>query len=337
MFDWDGSPRPISDEQVPCFSILSKVLTRRDQLKVRKPKGKKGDKGDEENECEDGEGEGDVEGEGEASKHGSRKRVKKANGKGKEPQKKAKGKGKGKGKTGKKAKESDEAGDGKTAPKRTRKSKEAHDDDAVDTVAKGDAPPKPKASTSKPTSKAKASPKSKSKASPKPKSKASRTKSSRSASSAPSPSGPAAREELDESHADAPEIAEPVKKPQKRGPRRVATPQSRAPDAPMTDESMVELKKSFKGEIIHQWKSGKTRLNGGDFPVRSFDHTTLSCYFTRSRPSIVLRAKKKQYPMRTNLEYFNFSFNIKDVCNVGLAMKCAVEAASCLTISLIDL
>ena len=46
MFDWDVSPLPISDEQVPCFSILSKVLTRRDQLKVRKPKGKKGDKGD---------------------------------------------------------------------------------------------------------------------------------------------------------------------------------------------------------------------------------------------------------------------------------------------------
>jgi hypothetical protein len=117
----------------------------------------------------------------------------------------------------------------------------------------------------------------------------------------------------------------------------VATPQSRAPDAPMTDESMVELKKSFKGEIIHQWKSGKTRLTAGDFPVRSFEHTTLSCYFTRSRPSIGLRAKKKQYPMRTNLEYFNFSFNIKDVCNVGLAMKCAVEAASCLMISHIDL
>ena len=170
-----------------------------------------------------------------------------------------------------------------------------------------------------PKKKAKASPKASPKVSPKKRARCSRGGKS---AAAPSPS----EHEGHDAAADAsPETVKP--EPKRRG-RKVATPQARGPSS--VGLSPEDLKGAFRGEISHQWKWGKSRLNGDDFPPASFEKTTLSCYYTRSRPSVGLRAKKKDYPMRTNLECYNFSFNL---CNIGLAMKCALVAVSCPVVS----
>ena len=181
----------------------------------------------------------------------------------------------------------------------------------------------PKVLKKKPRAKGKAKALPKKKASPKATPKASpKTKSRRSRGGK---SAPAAGS----SPPDAAVVEAPSEKPEpKRRARKVATPQAHVPSS--VGMNPEDLKRAFRGEISHQWKSGKSLLNGNDFPSVSFEKITLSCYYNRSRPSVGLRAKKKDYPMRTNLECYNFSFNLKDVCNIGLAMKCAVVAVSCL-------
>lgn len=251
------------------------MVTRRDQLGIRKRRGKgKGKKGDDQDEGE------------KVPKKGV-----------KAPRKK-----KGDGKSGEKP------------PRKTRKAKDPKDTEASDSadVSKGDQK-KPRAK-----GKAKASPKKK--ASPKATPKASRKRKSKSAGAGScSPSDAAVDAAVD---------APPEKPEPKRRARRVATPQAaRGPSSRCVNPE--DFRGAFRGEISHQWKSGKSRLTGDDFPPFLFQKTTLSCYYTRSRPSVGLRAKKKDYPMRTNLECYNFSFNLKDVCNIGLAMKCAVVAVSC--------
>ena len=87
----------------------------------------------------------------------------------------------------------------------------------------------------------------------------------------------------------------------------------------LTPDQMVD---SFKAELARQWKSGKTDLRAGDFTPDCYDKSTLSCYFTRSRPAIGVKARGTA-KKGVNKEYAYFSFNLKEVCNVGLAMRCA--------------
>ena len=279
-------------------SWLAQVVTRREQLGMRRKKGKnkKGDDHDDE---------------------GVKATSKQTN----------KGDAKAASKT-KKNEEGIKKRRGKTCkakgPKDTEASESSKEDGGSNCVPKK-AQPKGKAKA-----KAKVSPKKKAKASPKASPKVSpkkRARCSRGGKSAAAPS-PSEHEGHDAAADASPETVKP--EPKRRG-RKVATPQARGPSS--VGLSPEDLKGAFRGEISHQWKSGKSRLNGDDFPPASFEKTTLSCYYTRSRPSVGLRAKKKDYPMRTNLECYNFSFNLKDVCNIGLAMKCALVAVSCPVVS----
>ena len=128
--------------------------------------------------------------------------------------------------------------------------------------------------------------------------------------------GPAASSEPESKAAD-----------KSRKPRKIATPQSVVQlEDPVEKERFEGLIKSLKQELYHHWKSGKTNLTLADCSPQCFERSTLSCYFTRSRPAIGL--KVKGHCPRTNKEYAYFSFNLKDVCNVGFAMRCAVEFAS---------
>ena len=120
------------------------------------------------------------------------------------------------------------------------------------------------------------------------------------------------------------EAVEPVKPEPKRRGRMVATPQVQAevPPPMATDLTVEQMKDSFKSELSHQWKSSKTNLGSDDFPSVCFASSTLSCYFSRSRPAIGVKARGTA-KKGVNKEYAYFSFNLKEVCNVGLAMRCA--------------
>lgn len=85
---------------------------------------------------------------------------------------------------------------------------------------------------------------------------------------------------------------------------------------------MKDEVEGLKGELIFQWKSGKHPLDSSDFEHRSFNKSWLSSYFKRARPAIALKTSKPT--SRKNKEFAYYSFNVKDVCNAGLAMKCAV-------------
>ena len=151
---------------------------------------------------------------------------------------------------------------------------------------------------------------------------------SRSMPSIPNPS-PASPAEL-------PSRSVEMKPEPKRRARKVATPQAQEippPEIPpleippvparmdvdLTPEQMVD---TFKAELSRQWKSGKTDLRAGDFRQSIYTRSTLSCYFSRSRPAIGVKARGSA-KKGVNKEYAYFSFNLKEVCNVGLAMRCA--------------
>ncbi|CAK9062716.1 unnamed protein product [Durusdinium trenchii] len=114
----------------------------------------------------------------------------------------------------------------------------------------------------------------------------------------------------------------------KRGPRgrKVATPQQRPPQPTVESGVIPELLRSFKNELSHHWKMGKTNLKREDFPPRSYERSGINGYYTRARPAVGLRVKGATW--RTNREYANFSFSLKDTCNIGLAMACAVATAT---------
>lgn len=235
------------------------------------------------------------------------------------------GRGKGKGKGKQNPAEVKDTSTSKTARESKNKGAEKDEGSKVDHVElEGDeAKPTRKGranAKAKAKAKAKASPKAKSKAKASPKKRA--NKKSKPATSEPSaPSGP---DDLD----GAGDAGGAPGKAAKRVSRRVATPQNSS--QPL--DILEDFKHSFKGEIAYQWKSGRTKLTGEDFTNPKFEQSTLSPYYTRARPSVGLKARKKDYPQRTNLEYANFSFNLKDVCNIGLAMKCALVAVSWLII-----
>lgn len=127
--------------------------------------------------------------------------------------------------------------------------------------------------------------------------------------------------------------AKPAKETKTAKGRMVATPQQRPPPAPPSYEIKVmeELIPSFKGELSHQWKSGKTNLKLQDFEPAVFERCTMSNYFSRSRPAIGLKVRKNAHvgschrTTPSNHEWAYFSFGLKDVCNVGLAWKCATH------------
>ncbi len=117
----------------------------------------------------------------------------------------------------------------------------------------------------------------------------------------------------------------PVQPQPKRRGRKVATPQVQVVQvvqAEVPELTMEEMKDSFKAELSRQWKSGKTNLGSDDFSSNCFTSSTLSCYFSRSRPAIGVKSRGTA-KKGVNKEYAYFSFNLKDVCNVGLAMRCA--------------
>ena len=256
--------------------------------------------------------------------------------------KEAKGKGKGKGrgknkdtenqkKPGKKKPDEETNGNDdeecKKPVKRTRKRKAATESESVEPEV-GES--KDGAGSSKDTKKTektektkKTAAKSKAKAkssSPKPKAspkKKGRNSKGAAAKKASSPSASASPAELEGAAAE-PEDSKPTRR------RKVATPQNQSPPS---GQILGDLLKQFKGEIAHQWK-GKGFLGRDDFPHLKLSHVGLSCYFTRSRPAIGVVAKKKHYPMKTNLEFANYSFNLIDVHNVGLAHRCAVVTVS---------
>ena len=275
---------------------IAKVLTRRDQLGMRKKKGKgKGDKG-KKSDAEDGECD-----QGSQKRKKPRVAGKKKHGKTNTTKRARKVKGK------------DSEAEVCDTPDAPGSSKGGQKNAVCKGKAKSKASPKKRGS---PKSTRKPVPK----ASPKKKSRGSKVK-----PSAGSPSelpGGSAADDVEPG-----KVKEPMPK---RRTRRVATPQAHV-SAPV-GLNLQDLKRCFWGEIAHQWKSGKKNLKGGDFSLSSFEKTTLSCYYSRARPSIGLRGKKKDYPMRTNLECYNFSFNLKDVLNVGLAMKCALVAVSWLMV-----
>lgn len=110
--------------------------------------------------------------------------------------------------------------------------------------------------------------------------------------------------------------------------RKVATPQAGLMSIPeQTATVITELVPVLKAESTRQWKSGKTDLKHCDFEPDNFSRCALNKYFTRARPAIGLRTRGHvDSPYRKspkNTEWANFSFKMADVCNVGLAFKCA--------------
>jgi len=95
-----------------------------------------------------------------------------------------------------------------------------------------------------------------------------------------------------------------------------------AGEVPHEPAVMMSELTSLENELIFQFKSGKTLLKGSDFPVKNFSKTSVSAYYTRARPTVGLKTKIKT--TRTNKEFCHFSFSIKDVLNIGLAMRCAL-------------
>ena len=82
------------------------------------------------------------------------------------------------------------------------------------------------------------------------------------------------------------------------------------------------------GELNHQWKRGKDKLTADDFPaLPTFNKCFISPYWRRARPNVGLVAKGK-FPNngKKNKEFAHFSFPMKDVLNIGLAMHCAIKA-----------
>ena len=126
--------------------------------------------------------------------------------------------------------------------------------------------------------------------------------------------------------------AKPAKETKAAPRRKVATPQQRSTPPPSYDTQVMEdLLPVFKGELAHQWKSGRTNLKLEDFETVAFERITMSNYFSRSRPAIGLKIRKNINPGSVhktgplNTEWAHFSFSLKDVCNVGLAWKCATH------------
>ena len=335
----------LQDLHKSSFGPLSQcqVLTRRDQLKLRAAKKSKGPE-------EGGEAEG-----GEENATG-----KKRKGKGS-----GKGKGKGKGKKRKAVEEGEEVkpsrrGRNRTVaeapPARASKKRKSQPTQTPVFVSGGSTEKAPKKSKKPADSEAnKATPKPKTtrkrsvdqaESDKNPSKKTRRTKSSKS-SDMPKPPLPAQpgpdqheADQLDEVHLPEPSTrgngtgkskrAKPTKTTKGR---KVATPQNHDPPAAPSYEIQVyeELIPMFKGELAHQWKSGKTNLKLEDFEPAVFERATMSNYFSRSRPAIGLKLRKNvdlgsvHRTSPFNNEWAYFSFGLKDVCNVGLAWKCATH------------
>ena len=212
---------------------------------------------------------------------------------------KGKGKGKGRAKTNK-DESADAAPPNESQPKKRMRSKAKASPPVVPDVEESE--PKPKrARKSIGEAKAKATPKT----------NKAKSKPSKSPTIAPPAEG---------------DVEEKPEVPKAKRPRKVATPQAKDESPEILDH----LLGAFKAELSYHWKSGKTYLDGTDFTPQVFNCTTLSCYYNRSRPSDGCKAKSCIQTNRTNKEYANFSFNPKDVMNIGLAMKCATSMVSSL-------
>lgn len=99
------------------------------------------------------------------------------------------------------------------------------------------------------------------------------------------------------------------------------------PQVPREPQVMLDHVDSLFGELVRQWKSSKPILKGCDFPTTTpFAKSSLSCYYTRSRPAVGLKTKLPTD--RTNKEFAYFSFKPQDAMNIGLARECAVRTVS---------
>lgn len=97
---------------------------------------------------------------------------------------------------------------------------------------------------------------------------------------------------------------------------------------PVEGKILDGLKHGMLGELTHQWKSSKDKLTAEAFPsLPTFNKCFVSPYWRRARPTVGLVAKGK-FPNngKKNKEFAHFSFPMKDVFNIGLAMHCAIKA-----------
>lgn len=106
--------------------------------------------------------------------------------------------------------------------------------------------------------------------------------------------------------------------------------QSKQPLAASAGDVLDDLKPGMLGVLNHQWKSGKAMLTADDFPeTYVFNKSTIGPYWKRARPSVGVVAKAslgfKPANNGKNKEYAHFSFPLKKVCNIGLAMHCAIQ------------
>ncbi len=218
-------------------------------------------------------------------------------GRGKGKGRKGKGKGRGKGKRSK-ACEGPVDGDVEGPPKKAK-------------VSEVEAPPLPSMESPKVKGKgkgkggkgatAKAKPKAKSKAkvvkpTPEPETKSTRKRKT------PIPSAPATQDDQD------------------------GTGEADPPAVPREPQVMLDQVDSLYGELVRQWKSSKPILKGIDFTPVTFAKSSLSCYYTRSRPAVGLKTKLPTD--RSNKEFAYFAFKPQDAMNIGLARECAVRTVS---------
>ena len=133
-------------------------------------------------------------------------------------------------------------------------------------------------------------------------------------------------------------VVKPTPEPETKSTRKRKTPipsapatqdgtgEADPPAVPREPQVMLDQVDSLYGELVRQWKSSKPILKGIDFTPVTFAKSSLSCYYTRSRPAVGLKTKLPTD--RSNKEFAYFAFKPQDAMNIGLARECAVRTVS---------